>query len=47
MRRILGWAAAVIVPVALLRLLHLTWVLVAITVGLLVIAGALARHRKL
>lgn len=46
MRRILGWAAAVIVPVAVLRVLHLTWVIVAITVGLLLVAGALASRRR-
>jgi hypothetical protein len=46
MRRVLGWAAAVIVPVALLRLLHLTWVIVAVTVALLIVAGLLAGRRR-
>ena len=45
MRRVLIWAVGLLVPVGVLRLLHLTWILVLLTAVLVAVALVLSQHR--
>ncbi|HEX3812509.1 MAG TPA: hypothetical protein VHX59_06670 [Mycobacteriales bacterium] len=46
MRRMLLWALSVLVPVGVLRLLHLTWIIVLITIVLVVVALVVSASRR-
>jgi hypothetical protein len=40
------WALSVLVPVGVLRLLHLTWIIVLVTIVLVVIALVVSASRR-